>query len=99
MLFRSVDLAGYKSRLFTPDAAAMFDAVIGMTKGHRDIIAARFPELKEKTFALYEFTTGEKDCKNIQDPFGCDLETYEAVAEELNNQIQLMVIKLKELVK
>ena len=94
-----IDISGYKSRQFTPDAAAMFDVIIGMTKAHRDIIAERFPQLKEKTFALYEFTMGEKDCKNVQDPFGCDLQTYESVAQELNEQIRLMVIKLKELTK
>lgn len=91
-----VDLAGYKSRQFTLDAAKFFDIIIGMTTGHRDIICARFPELKEKVFALYEFTTGEKDCKSVQDPFGCDLDTYEKVALELNEQIKLMLPKIKE---
>lgn len=91
-----VDLAGYKSRQFTLDAAGMFDLIVGMTTGHRDIIGERFPELKDKVVALYEFTTGEKDCKNVQDPFGCDLATYEKVAAELAEQVKLMIPKIKE---
>lgn len=91
-----VDLAGYKSRQFAPELADMFDVIIGMSKSHRDIIVARFPQLKEKTFALYEYTTGEKDCKNVQDPFGCGIDVYDKVAEEINQQVQLMLMKIKE---
>lgn len=91
-----VDLTGYKSRQFTPEAAELFDVIIGMTTGHRDIICERFPELKDKVFALYEYTTGERECKSVQDPFGCDLDTYERVAGELNEQIQLMLPKIRE---
>ncbi len=90
-----VDISGHKSHQFDPELLNIFDIIIGMTTAHRDTIAFRFPEHKDKIFALYEYNTGERDCKNVQDPYGCDLDTYEKVAVELNEQINLMLEKLK----
>lgn len=91
-----VNLEGFQSRQFTPDGAEKFDAIIGMTTAHRDIIAERFPELADKTYAIYEYTTGERDCMNVKDPYGCDEEVYDRVAKELESLVSLMLPVIKE---
>lgn len=91
-----VDLNGYKSRQFAPELLDMFDIVIGMSKGHRDIINAHFPETADKVVALYEYITDEKDCKDVKDPFGSDQETYDKIAKEIHDLVDLMLPKLKQ---
>ena len=74
----------------------LFDVVICVTKAHRDTLQKYFPEKKDKVFALYEYLTGEKDCKNVADPFGGDLAAYEKIAGELNEAVKQMVPMIKK---
>lgn len=91
-----VDIADHRSNQFSPEYLKEFDVVIGMSKGHRDTITAHFPEFKDRVKTLYEFNTGDKDAKDVKDPYGCDQDTYDKIAGELNEQVRIAAEKIKK---
>lgn len=93
-----VDISDHLSNCFDPAYLGEFDLVIGMSKGHRDTIIKHFPEYASKVKTIYEFTTGDPASKDVQDPYGCDQDTYDKIAKELDDQVRLMVEKIKEII-
>ncbi len=81
----------HTSRQLTEDLLSWADTVLTMTENHKALIIEHFPDMKEKVHTLYEFV--EDHSKDISDPFGGDLQVYQATLNELEDLIQRLVQK------
>ncbi|MBP0725046.1 low molecular weight protein arginine phosphatase [Bacillus sp. RG28] len=79
----------HKSQLLTNDLVEWATHVLTMTKGHKQVILSQLETAKDKVFTLYEFVNNED--KDISDPYGGSLQTYEMTLEELDILISKMV--------
>ncbi|MDD2627413.1 MAG: low molecular weight protein arginine phosphatase, partial [Clostridia bacterium] len=71
------------------------DYVFCMTENHKKYLENLYPQLKDKTFTLKEFI-GEKENIDIQDPWGCDENTYEKTAKEIVEIVDEQINKILE---
>ncbi|MBW4635442.1 MAG: hypothetical protein KME30_27185 [Iphinoe sp. HA4291-MV1] len=72
---------------------AWANLVLTMTKFHKYVALAIFPEIINKTFTLKEFV-GEKNSLDIADPVGKSLSRYRQCAQEIECALNLLQQKL-----
>ena len=74
-----IDLSHHKSRILTEEIAAQADYIVCMTAVHYDRLIHAFPAYESKIFTIAPH--------DISDPFGGNLETYRACAQELSQAV------------
>lgn len=65
--------------------------ILTMTGNHKQFLLTRYPQHKEKLYTLYEYVNGEN--KDISDPYGGSLSTYENTLNELEELILKIIQK------
>ncbi|MBD1893410.1 low molecular weight protein arginine phosphatase [Coleofasciculus sp. FACHB-129] len=76
-----------------PELVKWADLVLTMTKFHKYIAIAIYPEALDKTFTLKEFV-GEQNSLDIRDPVGKSLSRYRHCAQEIDLALNLLQQKL-----
>lgn len=87
-----IDISDYKSTLVHQELLDEADLILTMGKNHKEVLISRFPEFKEKIFLLNEYSFGMD--KEIQDPFGGSLKTYEKARDEIYRALEEIIKKL-----
>jgi protein-tyrosine-phosphatase len=82
---RGLDLASHRARPLTAEIVADNDLILGMGMSHVDRALALGGE--GKTHLLTSYASGSESDRAVSDPFGGDLETYRATADELESEI------------
>lgn len=77
-----------------PDKIASSDLILTMTNAHLQALLQFYPQAADKAFTLSEYVMDSK--KDVSDPFGGDLYTYEATFEELQRLIDALQSKIVE---
>ncbi|MBR2743667.1 MAG: low molecular weight protein arginine phosphatase [Clostridia bacterium] len=75
MAKRNIDLSSHTSRMITDGMLASADAVYTMTRSQSEFLKRMFPEYSNKVRPLAP--------RDISDPFGGDLDEYQACADEI----------------
>jgi len=85
---------------FTHESSAMKEALIDwadlvltMTASHKQAIIYSFPQAISKVYMYREFVTPES-ARDVSDPYGGDLRTYEHTFQELHTLTDELVKKL-----
>ena len=73
-----------------------YDLVICLTLTHKASVLEYSPKLKGKVFTLKEYAYPEDSYKNIDDPWGLNINVYNDCAEEIVNSVDILFKKLKE---
>jgi protein-tyrosine-phosphatase len=68
-------LAAHRSRLLTADLVSEADAVFAMDFQNKAELLARYPECKNKMLMLSAYATGDKQSREISDPYFGNIET------------------------
>ena len=76
-----------------PELIEWADLVLTMTKFHKYIAIAMYPETSDKIFTLKEFV-GERNFLDIGDPVGKSLSRYRHCAQEIDLALNLLQQKL-----
>ena len=95
---QGIDITAQRSQALTPEIVDKAAFIVGMTRGHRDVIRSYFPASAEKLFVLREFVSGmDMDSLDIDvpDPIGMGKTDY----ERTRNLIQEAMSGLLEFVK
>jgi protein-tyrosine phosphatase len=85
----------YEPQGLNPELSEWADLVLTMTKFHKYVAIAIFPEIINKTFTLKEFV-GEQNSLYISDPVGKSLSRYRQCAQEIDSSLNLLQQKLAE---
>ena len=90
-----VDLSQHSSSIIDKALVDNADLVLTMTASHMKRLLQLWPDAAFKIYTLTEYceAAGKKD---IEDPFGGDIEIYMNCRDEISKYIEVLVKKLKE---
>ena len=80
-----IDISNYKSKTIESINLEKMDFLLVMGKSHKNFLIDRYPHIGEKIFLLNEYAFYEK--KDIEDPFGGDLQVYKSARDEIHRAI------------
>lgn len=92
---RAIDGEQHRSKMFTEELGEWANLILTMTASHKHFLGARYPQFLDKVFTLKEYV-GEESGPDIPDPFGGDLQVYEAAAREIEQAVEKLVEKLRQ---
>ncbi len=86
----------YKHRANTLENSLIEDAdyIIGMTELHKKILMQIYPKLKNKIFTLREVAGNDMYSKDIEDPWGYNLDVYINIAKEIVENVDKFLEKI-----
>ena len=92
-----IDISLHKSKMLNFQEVLQGDLLLTMTRAHRDIIKAKFPDMGFKIFTLkeYAYPNIDKDSYSldISDPYGLQYSIYESCAKEIYECVKLLIKK------
>lgn len=91
-----LDIVRHRSQPLTQELLDDALAIVCMTESHRAMIQLQAEPVPPHIFLFREFVPGDGD-KEIGDPYGGPLRTYEAVRDEMVESIPSLVAHLKSL--
>lgn len=87
---RGIDLSGHRSQP-VPDLQG-YDLILTMTRGHKEAILARQPQMADRVFTLGEYAGTAQE---VPDPFGGPLGAYQQTAAALESLLQAVVDRIR----
>jgi protein-tyrosine-phosphatase len=90
---RGLDLSGHRARQLTGERAAAADYLIGLTRGHADLMREHFPEMSGKIHTLHSFNAAGPD-RDVMDPFGGSHESYRKTRDEIESALSEVILSL-----
>ncbi len=92
-----IDISLHKSKMLSFQDVSQGDLLLTMTRGHRDILKAKFPDMSFKIFTLkeYAYPNIDKDSYSldISDPYGLQYAIYESCAKEIYECVKAVIKK------
>ena len=90
-----IDLSQHSSSVIDNDLIDNADIILTMTASHKNRLLQHRPDAVFKVYTLAEYceSAGNKD---IDDPFGGDIDIYLSCRDEISKLIDVLVKKLKE---
>jgi len=90
---RGADLTDFTSHPVSEKLLKEATHVFAMTRGHLDLLEARFPEFSDKLYLVCEFADidGQGIGADVPDPIGMGRGAYEAVADVLEVAIPAII--------
>ncbi len=89
-----IDLKQHKSQPVTQDLINNAFAIFGMTDSHLDILRHYYPSLPKRMHLFRDFM-GDGSSDEIPDPYGQDLDAYNACLDSMIEAIPSLVKYLK----
>lgn len=89
-----LDISKHYARVLDYEMIQNAYIILTMTKDHKRMILDVYPEVADKVFTLKEFAGYTEDDWDISDPFGFDVDIYEACAEEIETVLLKILDRL-----
>jgi len=89
-----LDISEHYARILDYEMIQNAYIILTMTKDHKRMILDVYPEAADKVFTLKEFAGYTEDDWDISDPFGFDVDVYEACAEEIETVLLKILDRL-----
>jgi len=89
-----LDISKHYARILDYEMIQNAYIILTMTKDHKRMILDVYPEAADKVFTLKEFAGYTEDDWDISDPFGFDVDIYEACAEEIETVLLKILDRL-----
>ena len=85
-----IDLSSHKATAIRESKIEDMDLILCMTKSHKNSLTSIYPNLVDRVFMIKEYIglSGE-----VADPYGGTLKIYSECAKELNEYLDLLLIK------
>jgi protein-tyrosine-phosphatase len=90
-----IDLSSHASRPVEKETLQEAYLVLTMTKSHKSYLQGLAPKIVNKIFTLKEYC-GEAVKSDICDPFGGNLDIYKVCRDEILDNLQKLIVKLKK---
>lgn len=91
-----VDLNKHRATNIADTDIEDYDLVICLTLTHKASVLGYSSKLKGKVYTLKEYSYPEDPYKNIDDPWGLNLNVYNDCAEEIVKAVDILFEKLEE---
>jgi protein-tyrosine-phosphatase len=91
-----IDMSKHQSRALNEQMLSRAVLVVCMTESHRRAIKMDFPEVKVPIVLMREFMPSPAD-KEVPDPFGADMQTYDDTRDAIMEAVPSVVKYLRGL--
>ena len=91
------DISSHRSRHLSSNIAAQADVILVMTKAHLNWINENLPQYKSKSWLLTDYAIENPNDiphKDIEDPYGMDIDKYREIGKSINAEIKRIIEKL-----
>ena len=78
-----VDMEAHRGKSIYDVDLNMFDLIICLTSSHKATLLGKYPNLRDRIYTLKEYVYQDTQYKDIDDPWGYNLNVYESCAEEI----------------
>lgn len=68
-----------------------YDLIFALTKNHKKQILEIYPSIKDKVFVLKEYINKEEKYIDIDDPWGLDINVYDATAKDIVENVDKLL--------
>lgn len=92
----NVDLNNHRATNIADTDIEDYDLIICLTLTHKASVIEYSSKLKGKVYTLKEYSYPNDSYKNIDDPWGLNLNVYNDCAEEIVKAVDILFKKLKE---
>lgn len=89
-----IDLSKHKANTLENSLIEEADYIIGMTELHKNILMQIYPKLKNKIFTLREVAGNDMYSKDIEDPWGYNLDVYVNIAKQIVENVDKFLEKI-----
>jgi protein-tyrosine phosphatase len=86
--------SAHQSQRLTGDLLDWADLVLTMTQAQKILLLSQVPQMAEKLATLNEYA-GNTSQPDIEDPHGCDLDSYRKCAEEIEAACNALLNRLR----
>lgn len=90
----NIDISSYNSKSIETIDLEKIDLVLVMGKNHKRLLIEKYPHIVDRIFLLNEYAFDEK--KDIEDPFGGDLEVYRLARDQIYRGITEIIRREKD---
>jgi protein-tyrosine-phosphatase len=97
---KGVDISNHSSKGVNEALVARANIVFAMEDHHKEFLERYFPKYKENVFLLRAFNLRGRKPKNlaIKDPIGEGLKTYRRVINQIDEELERILPRLKSLI-
>ena len=88
-----VDMAFHRAKHISEVDIFDYDLIITLTVHHKEYIEYIYPKIKGKIFTLREYAQPQEEYKDIDDPWGYDIEVYKSCAKEIVENVDKLIEK------
>ncbi|MBR2705403.1 MAG: low molecular weight protein arginine phosphatase [Bacilli bacterium] len=91
-----VDIVTHTATPIEESNIEQMDYIFCATKGHKNQVIVRYPNLKDKVYTMKEYTGLNKDEEDtdISDPWGFDINTFRMCAAEISLCVDKIIEKI-----
>ncbi len=95
------NIVEHRSQGISGELMRAADIVFCMARGHKDFLAAQYPEFKENVFLLRGFDRlpDKQFSEDVEDPIGRDLPEYQVCAQLINSELDRILLRLKKMME
>lgn len=90
----NIDLSDHLSRSVEDIDLKKGDIILTMSRKHSRFLILEHPDLADNIFTLKEFSESSSG-KDIEDPFGLSIEVYRDTRDEIKQELEKILLKLK----
>lgn len=94
MYEKGINLTPHQSRCVTKDIIDAASLVVVMTKAQLNELRRRFPDAGSRICMMTNIAS-EHEADDIQDPIGCDLETYRETRDKIDDAVVDLILFMK----
>lgn len=91
----NVDLNNHRATNVRDIDIENYDIILCMTTSHKENIIYLYPKLKENVYTLKEYIDSSIEYKEIDDPWGFDINVYRNCAKEIVDNVEKLIKKIK----
>ena len=97
---KGVDISNHTSKGINESIVSKADIIFAMEDHHKEFLERYFPKYKKNVFLLKAFNLRGRKPKNlaIKDPIGEGLKTYRRVINEIDQELERILPRLKSLI-
>ncbi len=88
-----IDVSGHRARQVNYEIIENADLLLTMTESQLRELIFRYPFAGGKSFLFKSYASANDGFPDIEDPFGGELEKYQAVLEEIKDSVKKLTLK------
>ncbi len=88
-----VDMKKHRSKYIDEINLGDYDLIICLTESHKNFVLYMYPNIKDRIYTLKEYVNKDKEYKDIDDPWGFDINVYRTCAKEIVENVDKLIEK------